>query len=256
MTQLHHRHRHPRYRKKYKVTNWLSYERSLVRRGDFTLWLSESAIQAWYGDSNDLAGRPQIYSDLAIETALSLRLIFKLPLRQTEGFLKSIFRLMSVELNVPDHTTLSRRNSLLKTQLKRVGKTNGRVDLVIDSTGLVIHGEARWTRHKHGKRKRRGWRKLHIGVCNGLVVANHLTDERSCDGTIAPTLIGQTDHIDSIAADKGYDQIGVYEAAQVHLNQGGEIIFIPGQMELLPLQEKPHCGNEINTSSRSMKTVC
>ena len=164
MTQPHHRHRHPKYREKYKVTNWPAYERSLVRRGDFTLWLSESAIQAWYGDSNDLAGRPQIYSDLAIETALSLRLIFKLPLRQTEGFLKSIFRLMSVELNVPDHTTLSRRNSLLKTQLKRVGKTNGRVDLVIDSTGLVIHGEGRWTRHKHGKRKRRGWRKLHIGV--------------------------------------------------------------------------------------------
>ena len=91
MTQLHHRHRHPRYRKKYKVTNWPSYERSLVRRGDFTLWLSESAIQSWYGDSNGLVGRPQIYSDLAIETALSLRLLFKLPLRQTEGFLKSNF---------------------------------------------------------------------------------------------------------------------------------------------------------------------
>ena len=86
MTQPHHRHRHPRYRKKYKVTNWLSYERSLVRRGDFTLWLSESAIQAWHRDSNDFVGRPKVYSDLAIETALSLRLSFKLPLRQTEGF--------------------------------------------------------------------------------------------------------------------------------------------------------------------------
>ena len=68
---------------------------------------------------------------------------------------------------------------------------------------------------------------MHIGVCNGLVVANHLTDERSCDGTIAPTLIGQTDHIDSIAADKGYDQIGVYETAQVHLKQGGKIMIHP-----------------------------
>ena len=66
-----------------------------------------------------------------------------------------------------------------------------------------------------------------IGICNGLIVANHLTDERSCDGTIAPTLIGQTGHIDSIVADKGYDQIGVYEAAQVHLKQGGEIIIHP-----------------------------
>ena len=46
MTQPHHRHRHPKYRKKYKVTNWPSYERSLIKRGDFTLWLSEDAIQS------------------------------------------------------------------------------------------------------------------------------------------------------------------------------------------------------------------
>ena len=73
-------------------------------------------------------------SDLAIETALTLRLLFKGPLRQTEGFLKSIFRLMNVGLNVPDHTTLSRRNSTLKTKLKRIGNPRGKVDLVIDST--------------------------------------------------------------------------------------------------------------------------
>ena len=77
----------------------------------------------------------------------------------------------------------------------------------------MIHGEGRWTRHKHGKRKWHGWRKLHIGVSDGLIVANELTDERGCDGTIAPTLIGQVGHIDSIVADKGYDQISVYEAA-------------------------------------------
>ena len=178
MTQPHHRHRHPRYRKKYKVTNWPSYERSLIKRGDFTLWLSEDAIQSWHGDSNNHLGRPQVYSDLAIETALSLRLLFKLPLRQTEGFLRSLFSLIKVDLSVPDHTTLSRRNSSLTTQLKRFGNPNGRVDLVIDSTGLVIHGEGRWIRHKHGKRKRRGWRKLHIGVSHGLIVASYLTDER------------------------------------------------------------------------------
>ena len=122
-----------------------------------------------------------------------------------------MFSLIKVDLSVPDHTTLSRRNSSLKIQLKRVGKQNGRVDLVIDSTGLVIHGEGRWIRHKYGKRKRRGWRKLHIGVSHVLIVANHLTDERGCDGVIALTLITQTGHIDSIVADKGYDQTGIEE---------------------------------------------
>ena len=106
MTQLHQRNRHPKYRKKYKIRNWPSYERSLINRGDLTLWLSEDVIQSWNSDLDQRMGRPKLYSDLAIETALTLRLLFKLPLRQTEGFLKSIFRLMNVGLNVPDHTTL------------------------------------------------------------------------------------------------------------------------------------------------------
>ena len=88
-------------------------------------------------------GRHRIYSDIAIETALTLRLLFKLPLRQTEGFLRSLIKLMNLDLTVPDHSTLSRRNASLNVKLKRVGKPNGRVDLVIDSTGLVIHGEGR-----------------------------------------------------------------------------------------------------------------
>ena len=191
MTQPHHIQRHPKYRNKYKVTNWPAYERSLIKRGDFTLWLSEDVIQSWHEDSNDLVGRPKVYSDLAIETALSLRLLFKLPRRQTEAFLRSLFTLIKVDLAVPDHTTLSLISSSLKIQLKRFGKPDGRVDLIIDSTGLVIHGEGRWIRHKHGKRKRRGWRKLHIGVSHGLIVASDLTDERGCDGVIAPTLITQ-----------------------------------------------------------------
>ena len=120
---------------------------------------------------------------------------------------------MNVGLNVPDHTAPSRRNSTLKTQLKRIGKPSGRIDLVIDSTGLVIHGEGRWTRHKHSKIKRRGWRKLHIGVSNGFIVVNCLSEYRKPDGEIAPSLIHQVGRIDSITADKAYDQSRVYEAA-------------------------------------------
>jgi len=213
MTQPHQRYRHPRYKKKYKVTNWSSYDRSLVNRGDITLWLSEEVLQSWNDCPEQAFGRPRLYSDLAIETALSLRLIFKLPLRQTEGLLRSLFKLMNLDLSVPDHTTLSRRNQTLNIKLKRMGSVTGPIDLVIDSTGLAIHGEGRWTRHKHGKRKRRGWRKLHIGVSDGLIVASHLTDERVPDGSIAPNLIKQAGSINALTADKAYDQIDVYQAA-------------------------------------------
>ena len=107
MTQPHHRNRHPKYRKKHKIHNWRSYEQSLINRGDITLWLSEDVIQSWSSNLDQRLGRPKLYSDLAIETVLTLRLLFKGALRQTEGFLTSIFRLMNVGLNVPDHTTLS-----------------------------------------------------------------------------------------------------------------------------------------------------
>ena len=80
MTQPHHRNRHPKYRKKYKIHNWRSYEQSLINRGDLTLWLSEDVIESWNSDLSQRMGRPKLYSDLAIETALTLRLLFKLPL--------------------------------------------------------------------------------------------------------------------------------------------------------------------------------
>ena len=258
MTQPHHGNRHPKYRKLYKIQNWQEYERSLIQRGDLTIWLSEDVIQSWYDDSLNQLGRPKFYSDIAIETALTLRLLFKLPLRQTEGFLTSIFTLMNVGLNVPDHTTLSRRNQSLQTKLKRVGKPNGRVDLVIDSTGLVIHGEGRWTRHKHGKRKRRGWRKMHIGVSNGFIVAHVITDDKTHDGSIASQLIQQVGEIDSITADKGYDQTQVQQSAYDHLREGGKINIHPRKNAVVSESEEAAQkmlmrDNEINTLRRSMK---
>ena len=89
-----------------------------------------------------------------------------------------------------EYTTLSLRNSSLNTELKRFGNLNKEVNSVIDSTGLVVHGEGRRTRHKHGKRKLHGWQRLCLRVSYILIVAIHLIDERECDGTVAPTLIG------------------------------------------------------------------
>ena len=145
---------------------------------------------------------------------------------------------MNVRLNVPDHTTISRRNSTLKTKLKRIGKPSGRIDLVIDSTGLVIHGEGRWTRHKHGKRKRRGWRKLHIGVSNGFIVAHYLSEDRKTDGEIAPHLIKQVGKIDSITADKGYDQSRVYTSANDQLKDRGQLNIHPRANAVVSASDK------------------
>ena len=104
---------HPTYKTKYRVANWASYDRALVGRGDVTLWLAPEAIDAWAPGRVGTRGGQFKYSDLAIETALTLRLIFHLPLRQAEGFLNSLFGMMGIDRSAPDHTTLSRRSQHL-----------------------------------------------------------------------------------------------------------------------------------------------
>ena len=166
---------HPKYKTKYRVANWASYDRALVRRGDLTVWLSPEAIAAWEPAGVGRRGGQLKYSDLAIETALTLRLIFNLPLRQAEGFLSSLFLMMDTDLSAPDHTTLSRRSQHLEVQLRRL-PTGAATHLIIDSTGLSIVGEGEWAAAKHGGKGKRGWKKLHLGVDgSGAIVAHALT---------------------------------------------------------------------------------
>ena len=134
---------HPKYKTKYRVSNWAQYDRALVQRGDITLWISTDAIEAWKPTPSGKRGGQRRFSNLAIETSLTLRLVFKLPLRQTEGFLRSILSLMDVDVEAPDHTTLSRRSQQVDVRLRRV-PTSRPIHLIVDSTGLSIVGEGEW----------------------------------------------------------------------------------------------------------------
>ena len=149
---------HPKYKRKYHVGNWPAYDRALVQRGDITVWLAPDAIATWEAVGVGKRGGQLQYSDLAIETALTLRLIFHLPLRQTEGFLTSIFGMLGLDLFAPDHTTLSRRGQHLDLPLRRA-PTGAGLHLIVDSTGLSIVGEGEGAAAKHGGRGRRGGRR-------------------------------------------------------------------------------------------------
>ncbi|MFT4542230.1 MAG: hypothetical protein ACI841_002983 [Planctomycetota bacterium] len=128
---------HPNFKTRHRVTNWADYEQALVQRGDITLWITPAAIRAWTPRSLGRRGAPRRYSDIAIETALRLRVIFRLQLRQAEGFLRSLLAMMDLSLEAPDHTTLSRRSGKLKVRLKPVSSKPG-IHLIIDSIGLSI----------------------------------------------------------------------------------------------------------------------
>jgi len=125
--------------------------------------MSSEAIATWEPAGVGTRGGQWKYSDAAIETALTLRLLFHLPLRQTEGFLHSLFGIMGIDLSAPDHTTLSRRSQCLDLTLDRVS-TGKCMHLIVDSTGLSILGEGEWAAAKRGGHGKRGWKKLHLGV--------------------------------------------------------------------------------------------
>ena len=205
---------HPTYKTKYRVKNWASYDRALVRRGDVTVWFSAAAIAAWEPAGVGRRGGQLRYSDLAIETALTIRLIFTLPLRQTEGFLTSLFGLMGLDLPAPDQTTLSRRGQHLKLTRRRVPRGEP-MHLIVDSTGLSIVGEGEWAAAKHGGRGTRGWKKLHVAVNrSGVIVARALTEASVDDATTGIALIEATDGaLGRVTADAAYETIGFDEAA-------------------------------------------
>ncbi len=137
-----------KYKTKYRVTNWPEYERGLKTRGDITVWFSQEAREAWTPPNNGRRGGQPRYSNLAIVTALTLRAVFRLPLRQAEGFLDSLLRLMELDLKAPDHTTLSRRSKDVDVP-SPTRVHDGPIQLIVDSTGLKITGAGEWHTHRH-----------------------------------------------------------------------------------------------------------
>ncbi len=122
---------HPPYKTKYRVSNSAEYDQALIKRGSITFWIGSSVIKKWSAKPSEKRGGQAKFSDLAIKTALTL------------GFVSSIFELMGLHLDVPDHTTLSRRSKRMKVKL-HAQKASGPIDLIIDSTGLSIVGQGQW----------------------------------------------------------------------------------------------------------------
>ena len=199
-----------------RITNWSEYDAALRRRGSLTVWFSEEAIAAWRAEPRTTRGGQPRYSALAIATALSLRTVFRLALRQTEGLIGSVIHLLDLDLAVPDHSTLSRRGETLA--VARPPSSVEPVHLLVDSTGLKLCGAGEWLVEKHGASRRRSWRKLHIGVDDGSQVAP-LLDQ--IDGPIA-----------SFTGDGAYDQDGVY--GEVAARHPDAAVIVPPRSSAVP----------------------
>ena len=195
------------------MTNTAAHDAALRQRGSLTAWFTDAAIASWKAQPRTTRGGRPLTSDLAIATALTLRAVFHLALRQTEGLIGSIIALLGLDLAMPDHSTLSRRAEILTVPGLR--SSTAPVHLLVDSTGLKMCGLGEWLAEKHGTRTRRAWRKLHIGVGadTGQILAATLTTSDVVDASqVGPLLDQVTAPVASFTADGAYDQDGVHAA--------------------------------------------
>ena len=201
----------------YRVKNWSEYDKALVARGSITFWMSEDFEKTWMHAGKKQRGSQFEYSDQSILVMLTVKEVFHLTNRGVEGFVRSLFWMMKINLPVPDHSTLSKRGKDLKVKLPK--KTSQSLNIVMDSTGLKIYGEGEWKVRMHGVSKRRTWRKLHVGANpeDGEIQAVLLTENNVSDDQAVEKLLEQIEQtILDFAADGAYDKRKVYDSLNAH----------------------------------------
>src|SRR6185369_4346982 len=198
----------------YRIRNWSAYNAALIARGSLTLWVDEEAVQAWRYTGPTQRGAQYVYAEAAIKCVLTLRVVYHLALRATEGLARSVFALLETALPVPSYSTLSRRAAEVEVALGALPRS-GPVHLVVDSSGFKVFGEGEWKVRQHGWSKRRTWRKLHLGVdeATGEILAAVVSEARISDDDALPDILAQVKgEIHQVSADGAYDKRSCYDA--------------------------------------------
>jgi hypothetical protein len=237
----------------YKTRNWPDYNAALKRRGSLTIWFDPA--MTWDAAPTGKRGRQPDYSDAAIQTCLTMKVLFGMALRQTTGFVESLLRLIGLDWAVPNFSTLSRRQKTLKVNIPYRG-SQGPLHLLIDSTGIKVEGEGEWNARKHGGPKRRVWRKIHIGIDEQTleVRAAEFTTSDVGDAPMLPELLDQIppdQEIGSVTADGAFDTRKCHDAIAAR----GAAAIIPPRKNAKPW--KPDTAGAIarNEALRASKRL-
>lgn len=210
----------------YRIRNWKHYNSALTKRGSLTLWIDQSALDLWLCTATIARrGRPIKYADTAIRCCLLLGEVFYLPLRQTQGLARSIFRLLNLNLPTPHYSLLSRRARHLRVTLA-APSTRPIKHLVFDASGLKVFGEGEWKVRTHGSDYRRRWRKLHISIDadSQQVITARITDSGVVDPRLLPGQLKQVEaRVERVYGDGAYDSRQCYRA----IHQRGARAVIP-----------------------------
>ncbi len=192
---------------RYRTTNWSSYNEALRRRGSLLIWLDRE--MEWSAPKCGRPGRPATFSDAAIQFCLSIKVLFGLALRQTVGMVASLLKLAGLDWPVPDYSTLCRRQKTVTIQIP-FRRSDGNLNLLVDSTGVKMRGDGEWQVRKHGPSRRRQWRKVHLAMdtATGDIRAVEFTSSQTGDSPVLPGLLAQIPSdqpIGTVTADGAYD---------------------------------------------------
>lgn len=224
-------------KQRYRVRNWNEYNKALINRGSLTFWFSPEVIENWQSKKlTSQRGRPRYYSEMAILCGLTVRQLFRLPLRTTEGLIQSIINLLAIPVKVPDYSTLCRRGKSLEVNLNVQPKGDAR-HVLVDATGIQVIGEGEWKKLKHGEARCQVWRKLHLTMDANehLILSAEMTESVRLDGNYLPGLLDKIKgKIERVIGDGAYDKKGCYRA----IYQRGAKPIIPPQHNAIVQRNK------------------
>ena len=217
----------------YRLTHYSDYNKALKNRGRIDIWISDDILKCWQEDKRiyDGTGSTIKYPNSTIEACYYLRMVFKFPLRQTQGFIENILEMLGQKnLQCPDYTLLSKRLSQLGFDTPKF-KRDESIDkdivaIAIDSTGLKRFGKDEWHQEKHKINAKRSWRKAHFAVkLNHIIESAVLTHKDVMDDQVVEAICTQiTEPVSHITADKMYDTDAVFQTLDAHFPNADMVI--------------------------------
>ena len=217
---------------KYRTTNWKDYNAALKSRGSLLIWLDKD--MCWHGSASGKRGRSPKYSEAAVQFCLTVKGLFNLPLRQAMGMTQSLLALAGLDWQVPDFSTVSRRQKHLSVTIGAQPTTTG-LHLLVDSTGIKMLGEGEWKSKKHGADYRRQWRKIHLGIDAATLEIRAIN--ATGDAPMLPCLLDQIpaeEVVASVSGDGAYDTKGCHEAIALR----GAQALIPTRKNAKPWKDQ------------------
>jgi hypothetical protein len=245
-----------RYGRKKSIKNWSAYNKGLEKRYDITVHLTPKALEK-PAKVEGQRGRPREYGQALIEMMPVVKAVYRLPYRGLQGFLRSV---LGREARLPDYSTVCVRAAKVEAALNVIGRGE-KVHLVVDTTGLKIYGEGEWKVRRHGARKRRTWRKLHLGIDEAAqdIIAVDLTENSTGDQEHLPALLDKAPRnmrLKQVSADGVHDSHACYE--DVHA-RGAKFVTPPRKSSVLPRgrppKNEPHRTRAVRDCRRRGRTA-